>query len=185
MGSTESAAQGAGKRQGRLTIFASYFSGAGKSYAMLKAGEQARQAGVDVAAGWLSRDAWPETRALAEQFRTLPRKSRAGDGEAEDGIDLDACLNDRAQLILIDELSHHNGETSRHGERYQDVEELLRAGVDVYTTLDVPHLESVQDAVSSVEEVPVAQRIPDRVFDQAARVEFIDIEPERLRQRLF
>ena len=99
-------------------------------------------------------------------------------------MDLDACLKRSPELILVDDLSHLNMDDSRHIKRYQDIEELLKAGVDVYTTLNVQHIESIQDTIFSILGSSVVERIPDRVFDQAARVEFVDIEPERLQQRL-
>lgn len=173
-----------GKKRGTLTIFASYFSGAGKSYAMLEAAEKARQAGLDVAIGLLSCALWPQTEAAAAGFERLPCKTLLRDGRTDPEIDLDACLKRLPQLILIDDLSHWNANDSRHRKRYQDIEELLQAGVDVYTTLDVQHIESIQDTVSSILGTAMSERIPDRVFDRAARVEFIDIEPERLQQRL-
>ena len=176
----------AGKeKQGKLVIFASYFSGTGKSYAMLKAADRARQAGTDVVIGLLSTDQWPETKALAQKFERLPYKTVVYEGQKSDEIDLDACLKRLPELILIDDLSHLNTDDSRHMKRYQDIEELLKAGVNVYTTLDIQHVESIQDAVSSILGAPISERIPDRIFDQAAGVEFIDIEPERLQQRFF
>ena len=173
------------EKRGELTIFCSYFPGTGKSYAMLEAADKARQAGADVVIGLLSAEQWPETEALAQKFEILPHKTAVYAGQRSDEIDLGACLKRLPQLILIDELSHLNADDSRHAKRYQDIEELLKAGMDVYTTLDVQHIESIQDSVSSILESPIRDRIPDRVFDQAARVEFIDIEPERLRQRFF
>lgn len=174
----------AGKKQGNLTIFASYFSGAGKSYAMLETAKQARQAGRDVVIGLLSCEQWPQTQLLAEQFEVLPCKTVIQDGRTDYEMDLDACLKRAPELILVDDLSHLNMDDSRHMKRYQDIEELLKAGVDVYTTLNVQHIESIQDTVFSVLGSSASERIPDRVFDQAAQVEFIDIEPERLQQRL-
>lgn len=173
------------EKRGELTIFCSYFPGTGKSYAMLEAADKARQAGADVVIGLLSAEQWPETEALAQKFEILPHKTAVYAGQRSDEIDLGACLKRLPQLILIDELSHLNADDSRHAKRYQDIEELLKAGMDVYTTLDIQHIESIQDSVSSILEAPIRDRIPDRVFDQAARVEFIDIEPERLRQRFF
>ena len=172
------------KRQGTLTIFASYFPGAGKSYAMLQAAKAAQAAGIDVVIGAAFSARWPETEALAEQFETVPGKPVVRDGQTGEDIDLDVCLKRLPQLILLDDLSHHNTGDVRHRKRYQDVEELLRAGVDVYTTLDVPHIESIQDTVASILHTSVPEHIPDRVFDRAAQVEFIDIEPERLQRRL-
>lgn len=87
-------------------------------------------------------------------------------------------------MILIEDLAHLNGDESRHRKRYQDIEELLKAGVDVYTTLDIQHIESIQDTIFSILGYSESKRIPDRVFDQAAQVEFVDIEPQRLQQRL-
>lgn len=173
------------KKQGKLTIFASYFSGAGKSYAMLEAAERARQAGRDVVIGLPFCEYWPQTLLLTEQFEVLPCKKVIRDGKTDDEMDLDACLKRAPELILVDDISHSNVDDSRHRKRYQDMEELLKAGVDVYTTLNVQHIESIQNSVFSVLGAYVSERIPDRVFDQAAGVEFIDIEPERLQQRLF
>lgn len=177
-------AQIGGKKQGKLTIFASYFSGTGKSYAMLGAAEKARQAGADAVIGLLCCDLWPQTRALARKFETLPCKTVDHSGQTEYEVDLDVCLKRLPQLILIDDLAHLNGDTSRHRKRYQDIEELLKAGVDVYTTLDIQHIESIQDTIFSILGYSESKRIPDHVFDQAAQVEFVDIEPQRLQQRL-
>ncbi len=176
--------QPAGKRQGKLTIFAGYFSGAGKTYSMLEAAERARRAGLDTAIGLISCEQWPQTGALAEKFEALPCKAVRRDGRTEHELDLEACLKRAPELVLVDDLSHLNMDGSRHMKRYQDIEELLKAGVDVYTTLDVQHIESIQDTVFSIMGASESERIPDRVFDQAAQVEFIDIEPERLQQRL-
>ncbi len=176
--------QHTGKKQGKLTIFAGYFSGTGKSYSMLEMAETERQAGRDVVIGLLSCEQWPQTEALAETFERLPCKAVMRDGQAGYEMDLDACLKRAPELILVDDLSHLNADDSRHMKRYQDIEELLKAGVDVYTTLNIQHIESIQDTVFSILGSSAAERIPDRVFDQAARVEVVDIEPERLQQRL-
>ena len=184
MDAVASAGQATGRKQGKLTIFASYFSGAGKSYAMLESAREAKQAGLDVAIGILSDSQWPQTTALAETFEVLPCKKVARDGHIADEIDLDACLQRHPQLIVIEDLSHWNADACRHMKRYQDIEELRKAGIDVYTTLDIHHIESIQDTVFSILGTSVPERIPDRVFDQADQVEFIDLEPQRLRQRL-
>lgn len=184
MDAVASAGQATGRKQGKLTIFASYFSGAGKSYAMLESAREAKQAGLDVAIGILSDTQWPKTTALAETFEVLPCKKVARDGHIADEIDLDACLQRHPQLIVIEDLSHWNADACRHMKRYQDIEELRKAGIDVYTTLDIYHIESIQDTVFSILGASVPERIPDRVFDQADQVEFIDLEPQRLRQRL-
>ena len=184
MDAVASAGQATGRKQGKLTIFASYFSGAGKSYAMLESAREAKQAGLDVAIGILSDSQWPKTTALAETFEVLPCKKVDRDGHIADEIDLDACLQRHPQLIVIEDLSHWNADACRHMKRYQDIEELRKAGIDVYTTLDIYHIESIQDTVFSILGTSVPERIPDRVFDQADQVEFIDLEPQRLRQRL-
>lgn len=184
MDAVASAGQATGRKQGKLTIFASYFSGAGKSYAMLESAREAKQAGLDVAIGILSDTQWPKTTALAETFEVLPCKKVDRDGHIADEIDLDACLQRHPQLIVIEDLSHWNADACRHMKRYQDIEELRKAGIDVYTTLDIYHIESIQDTVFSILGTSVPERIPDRVFDQADQVEFIDLEPQRLRQRL-
>ena len=184
MDAVASAGQATGRKQGKLTIFASYFSGAGKSYAMLESAREAKQAGLDVAIGILSDGQWPKTTALAETFEVLPCKKVDRDGHIADEIDLDACLKRHPQLIVIEDLSHWNADACRHMKRYQDIEELRKAGIDVYTTLDIHHIESIQDTVFSILGTSVPERIPDRVFDQADQVEFIDLEPQRLRQRL-
>ena len=184
MDTVAAAGQAIGRKQGKLTIFASYFSGAGKSYAMLESAKEAKQAGLDVAIGILSDTKWPKTTALAEQFEILPCKKVDRDGHIADEIDLDACLKRHPQLIVIEDLSHWNADACRHMKRYQDIEELRKAGMDVYTTLDIHHIESIQDTVCSILGTSVPERIPDRVFDQAHQVEFIDLEPQRLRQRL-
>lgn len=172
------------KKQGKLTVFASYFTGAGKSYSMLERAEQARQAGLDVVIGLLSCEQWPQTQLLADKFEVLPYKTIIRAGRTDYEMDLDACLKRAPDLILVDDLSHLNMDVSRHMKRYQDIAELLKAGVDVYTTLNVQHIESIQDTVFSILGSSVSERIPDRVFDQADQVEFVDIEPERLQQRL-
>src|SRR5699024_7785941 len=134
--------------------------------------------------GLLSCDAWPSVQAGAEGFETVRCKTVTQDGRTESEIDLDACIQRLPQLILIDALSHTNRGESRHQKRYQDIEELLIAGIDVYTTLDVQHIESIQDAVVSILGSSISERTPDHVFDRASRVEFIDMDPERLQQRL-
>lgn len=173
------------KRLGDLTIFCSYFSGAGKSYAMLCAAEKERQKGKDVVAGPLSSEQWPQTETLAQTFEKAACKTMLRNGRQEQELDLDACLARRPQLILIDDLAHTNGENSRHRKRYQDIAELLKSGVDVYTTLDIQQIESIQDVVLPILGCAVKERIPDRVFDQAAAVQFIDIEPRALQKRLY
>lgn len=172
------------KKQGKLSIFVSYFSGTGKRYRMLQEAKRMQQEGADVVIGALSCDSWTETGAIANQFERLPCKQMPRNGRMEEELDLDACLKRRPDLILIDDLSHLNADEARHMRRYQDVEELLKAGIDVYTTLDISHIESIQETISSVTGTSMPDRIPDRIFDRAAQVEFVDMEPELLQQRL-
>ena len=172
------------KKQGTLSIFVSYFSGTGKRYRMLQEAKRMQQEGADVVIGALSCDSWTETGAIANQFERLPCKQMPRNGRMEEELDLDACLKRRPDLILIDDLSHLNADEARHMRRYQDVEELLKAGINVYTTLDISHIESIQETISSVTGSSVPNRIPDRIFDRAAQVEFVDMEPELLQQRL-
>lgn len=176
--------QGLQKRPGNLTVFCSYFPGAGKSYAMLRAAEKERQLGKDVVAGLLSNSQWPQTEKLAETFERAACKKIIQNGRHVQELDLDACLARRPQLVLIDDLPHTNTADARHMKRYQDIEELLEAGVDVYTTMDIQQVESIQDVVLPILGCAVKERIPDRVFDRAAFVEFIDIEPLALQKRL-
>ena len=161
--------QVARKAPGKLTIFASYFPGTGKSHAMLEAARIAKQEGLDVVVGLLSCDRWPSVGKLAEGLEAVRCKTVTQEGRIESELDLDACIKRLPQLIVIDDLSHTNLGESRHRKRYQDIEELLKAGIDVYTTLDVQHIESLQDTVLSILGASISERIPDRVVDRAAR----------------
>ena len=172
------------KEGGKLKIFFGYAAGVGKTYAMLEAAHHAQEAGVDVVAGYVEPHTRPETLALLDGLEQLPPRQIPYKGIELREFDLDAALKRHPQLILVDELAHTNAEGSRHMKRYQDVEELLRAGIDVYTTVNVQHLESLNDVVAAITGVSVAERVPDRVFDAADQVEVIDIEPEELLERL-
>ncbi len=143
-----------------------------------------QQEGADVVIGVLSCDSWTETGAIANQLERLPCRQMPRNDCMEEELDLDACLKRHPDLILIDDFSHLNADEARHMRRYQDVEELLKAGIDVYTTLDISHIESIQETISSVTGTSMPDRIPDRIFDRAAQVEFVDMEPELLQQRL-
>ena len=171
-------------RRGQLKVFFGYAAGVGKTYAMLSAAQAARRRGVDVVAGYVEPHDRPETRALLSGLEVVePRLVRHGAMELAE-FDLDATLARAPRLALVDELAHTNAPGSRHAKRYQDVEELLRAGIDVYTTVNVQHIESLNDMVASITGVVVRERIPDRVFDDADHVELVDIEPEDLLERL-
>lgn len=170
--------------RGKLKIFFGYAAGVGKTYAMLEAAHQAKAMGKDVVAGYIERHTRPDTLALLDGLEILPGRAVVYKGVELKEFDLDAALKRRPRLILVDELAHSNAPGCRHAKRYQDVEELLRAGIDVYTTVNVQHLESLNDLVASITGIAVSERFPDRVFDLADQVELVDIEPEDLILRL-
>jgi len=169
---------------GRLKIFFGYAAGVGKTYAMLEAARRAKASGMDVVAGYIEPHTRPETMALLDGLERLPVKTIPHKGIELREFDLDAALDRHPQLILVDELAHTNAEGSRHVKRYQDVQELLRAGINVYTTVNVQHLESLNDKVAAITGVSVSERIPDSVFDSADQVELVDLEPADLLERL-
>lgn len=171
------------KRRGHLKIFFGYAAGVGKTYAMLKAAHAAKSRGVDVVAGYVEPHVRPETMALLEGLEQLPNRVVTHDQITLREFDLDAAIQRNPQLILVDELAHTNANGCRHVKRYQDVEELLQAGIDVYTTVNVQHIESLNDTVASITGVMVQERIPDFVFDDAYQVELVDLEPEELIER--
>ena len=160
-------------RCGKLTIFFGYAAGVGKTAAMLQAARQARDRGVDVAVGCAAPH--PPAASLLQGLEILPAAQRTA-GE----LDLDAALTRRPKLLLVDHLAHTNAAGSRHAKRHQDVRELLAAGIDVYATLSVQHIESLSDAVAAITGTPSRERVPDSVFDRADRVVLIDAEPEDL-----
>lgn len=173
-----------GEKYGRLKIFFGYAAGVGKTYAMLEAAHQAKKGGLDVVAGYIEPHTRPETLALLDGLEQLPPLEPAYKGITLREFDLDGALVRRPNLLLVDELAHTNGEGCRHRKRYQDIEELLKAGIDVYTTVNVQHIESLNDIVASITGVLVRERIPDSVFDDADQVELVDIEPDDLIERL-
>ena len=172
------------RKQGRLKIFFGYAAGVGKTYAMLKAAHSVYEQGEDVVVGYIERHTRPDTLALLDGLEQLPVKTINYKGIELKEFDLDLALQRHPQIILVDELAHSNAAGCRHTKRYQDVEELLRAGIDVYTTVNVQHLESLNDLVESITHIAVSERIPDSVFDSADQVELVDIEPDDLIVRL-
>lgn len=169
---------------GHLKIFFGYAAGVGKTYAMLKAAHTARKQGVDVVLGYIEPHERPQTKALASGLEEIPNKKIKCENAELSELDLDAALLRKPQLILIDEFAHTNAPGMRHAKRYQDIKELLAAGIDVYTTVNVQHIESLNDTVAAITGVVVRERIPDAVFDKANQVEFVDIEPSELLDRL-
>lgn len=172
------------KRRGKLKIFFGYAAGVGKTYAMLDTAREAKAAGADVVAGYVEPHARPATIALLEGLEVLSPKSIDHKGIKLREFDLDAALLRKPEILLVDELAHTNAEGCRHRKRFQDVLELLDAGIDVYTTVNVQHLESLYDIVASITHIRVNERVPDRIFDDANKIELVDIEPEELLSRL-
>lgn len=172
------------QNMGHLKIFFGYAAGVGKTYAMLKAAHTAKRQGIDVVVGYVEPHARPQTTALLNGLERISPLSAEHKGICLNEFDLDAAMGRKPQLILVDELAHTNGESCRHAKRYQDILELLKAGINVYTTVNVQHIESLNDIVASITGVMVRERIPDKVFDDADQVELVDIEPGELIERL-
>ncbi len=171
-------------QRGKLRIYFGYAAGVGKTCAMLHDAREAKENGADVVAGYIEPHIRPETTALLSGIEELPPTCIEYKGRILREFNLDGALKRKPQLILVDELAHTNAEGCRHKKRYQDVEELLQAGIDVYTTVNVQHIESLHDMVVAVTGVSVHERIPDKVFDNADQVEIVDIEPDDLIERL-
>jgi two-component system sensor histidine kinase KdpD len=171
-------------RRGKLKVFFGAAPGVGKTFAMLEGARTARGAGTDVLIGWLESHGRRETEALAEGFERLPAREVEHRGVTLREFDIDAALARRPGLLVFDELAHTNAPGSRHPKRWQDAVELLEAGIDVWTTLNVQHLESVNDLVQRITGVVVRETLPDRVLDEADQVEFVDLPPEELLRRL-
>lgn len=171
-------------KKGKLKIFFGYAAGVGKTYAMLDAAHSAKKAGIDVIVGYIEPHARPETLALLNGLEVLQNLEVEYKGIVLKEFDLDGALKRKPELILVDELAHTNAHGLRHKKRYSDIEELLNAGIDVYTTVNVQHIESLNDIVASITHVVVNERVPDRIFNDASQVELIDIEPSDLMKRL-
>lgn len=172
------------EKRGKLKIFLGYAAGCGKTYAMLEAAQQAKKNSIDVVAGYIEPHDRPDTQRLAQGLEAIPFLEIEYRGVMLREFDLDAALKRHPQLILVDELAHTNAKDCRNEKRYQDVKELLRAGISVYTTINIQHLESLNDVVENITKIKVKERVPDHVFDQAEQVEMIDIEPESLIDRM-
>ncbi len=172
------------ENRGHLKIFFGYAAGVGKTYAMLKAAHAAKRRGVDVVIGYVEPHARPQTASLMSGLEKIPNTVIVHNNISLKEFDLDAAIKRKPKLILVDELAHTNATGSRHVKRYQDINELLKAGIDVYTTVNVQHIESLNNMVASITGVVVRERIPDKVFDDADQVELVDIEPQELLDRL-
>jgi two-component system sensor histidine kinase KdpD len=170
--------------RGRLTIFLGAAAGVGKTYAMLESARERLAEGVDVVAGWAETHGRKETEALLEGLPAVPPHMLEYRGREFAEMDLDALLERRPELVLVDELAHTNIPGSRHARRHQDVEELLAAGINVYTTLNIQHLETLNDIVAQITGVIVRETVPDRILEDASQIQLVDIPPEDLIQRL-
>ncbi len=177
-------AEAAREGRGRLKIFLGAAPGVGKTFAMLEAARQRLREGTDVVAGVIETHGRAETEALVHDLPVVPRRPGYYRGRILSEMDLDALLARRPRLALIDELAHTNLEGSRHEKRWQDVEEVLAAGIDVWTTLNVQHVETLNDAVARITGIRVRETVPDRILDTADEIELIDLSPEDLIARL-
>lgn len=170
--------------QGRLKIFLGMCPGVGKTYAMLLAAQQRQEEGRKVVIGVIETHGRIETQALTAGVARIPKRRVAHRGVALEEMDLDAILERKPDLVLVDELAHSNVAGGRHPKRWQDVSEILEAGIDVYSTLNVQHIESYRDVVAQITGAPMHESVPDSVIDRADEIELIDISPGQLRKRL-
>ena len=154
---------------GKLKIFLGYAAGVGKTYAMLEAAQQRQKQGVDVVIGYVETHGRADTEAMVQGLEELPLLQVTYHGIQLYELDIDAIINRHPEIVLIDEFAHTNSPGSRHPKRYLDVEDILSKGIDVYTTLNIQHLESLNDVVAQITGVVVKETIPDRVLDEAAR----------------
>ena len=169
---------------GRLKIFVGAAPGVGKTYEMLQSAHARKKAGADVVVGVVETHGRAETEALLQGLEVLPRKRISYKDQTLEEMDLDALIARRPQIALVDELAHTNAPGSRHPKRYLDVEELLSHGIDVYTAVNIQHIESLNDVVAQITHVRVRETVPDKVFDRADAIELIDLTPDDLIQRL-
>lgn len=170
--------------RGKLKIFLGYAAGVGKTYAMLEAAHQRQHQGVDVVIGYIETHERADTQAMVDGLQIIPRRQVEYHDITLPEVDVDEVINRHPQLVLIDEFAHTNAPGSRHPKRYLDVADILDAGIDVYTTLNVQHLESLNDVVAQVTGVVVRETVPDRVLDEASEIEVIDLPPDELLTRL-
>lgn len=170
--------------RGKLTVFLGAAAGVGKTYAMLKAAHRKQDEGHDVVIGFALSHGRADTQALLEGLSCIPEKEMTYKGKTMKEIDLEAILKRKPELVIIDELAHSNTPGSAYAYRYQEVEELLNAGIDVYTAVNIQHVESLHDVVAQITGVFVRETVPDSFFEQATDIQVIDIPPKDLRQRM-
>jgi two-component system sensor histidine kinase KdpD len=171
-------------QQGKLKIFLGYAAGVGKTYAMLEAAQQRKDQNVDVVVGLIETHGRKDTEARLAGLDVIPRRVSQYHNVELTEMDIDSILMRKPQLVVVDELAHTNVPGSRHPKRYNDVEELLAAGINVYTTVNIQHLESMNDIVRQITGVTVRETVPDRLIDEASEIEVIDLPPDELIQRL-
>src|SRR5436305_14165916 len=171
-------------RVGKLRIFVGAAPGVGKTYEMLQQARARRRDGYDVIVGVVETHGRGETEALLEGLEVIARRRVEYRGQWLGELDLDAIIARRPQIALVDELEHTNAPGSRHPKRYLDVEELLSHGIDVWTAVNIQHVESLNDVVAQITHVRVRETVPDSIFDRADGVELIDLTPDDLIQRL-
>lgn len=172
------------EKKGKLCIFLGYAAGVGKTCAMLDAAHELLKEGVDLFSGYIEPHARPDTSKREEGLEKVPPLLVPYKGIDLRELNLDAVLRRKPQLVLVDELAHTNAAGMRHRKRYEDIEEILDAGIDVYTTVNIQHLESLNDIVGSITGIHVRERVPDKIFDSADQVKLVDIEPDILIERL-
>src|SRR3989441_5008169 len=172
------------QRRGRLRVYLGSAAGSGKTYAMLNEGHRREGRGTDVVVGYVETHGRPTTQAQLGDLEIIPRKKVTYRGVTLEEMDTEAIIARHPKVALIDELAHTNVPGSKHPKRYQDVEEILDAGINVVTTLNIQHLESLNDLVASITGVRVRETLPDQILDQADEVELVDISPYALRQRM-
>src|SRR3954463_15055290 len=172
------------RRSGRLKIFVGAAPGVGKTYEMLQQARARKQDGYNIVVGVVETHGRKETQALPAGLEIIPRKRLDYKGQSLEEMDLDAIVARHPQIALVDELAHTDAPGSRHPKRYLDIEELLNRGIDVYTTVNIQHIESLNDVVAQITHVRVRETVPDSVFDRADAIELIDLTPDDLIQRL-
>src|SRR5438876_1160956 len=177
-------ARRADRRAGKLKIFVGAAPGVGKTYEMLQSAHARLKAGADVIVGVVETHGRAETEALLKGLEVLPHQRLSYKDQTLEEMDLDALIARRPQIALVDELAHTNAPGSRHPKRYLDVEELLSRGIDVYTAVNIQHIESLNDVVAQITHVRVRETVPDSIFDRADAIELIDLTPDDLIQRL-
>jgi two-component system sensor histidine kinase KdpD len=171
-------------KRGKLKIFFGMCAGVGKTYTMLQTAQAEKLKGNDIVIGYVETHNREETAKLAEGIEIIPRKVYEYKSTCVQEMDLDAIINRKPQIVVVDELAHTNAPGSRHTKRFQDVQEILESGISVYTTLNVQHLESRSETVAQITGIIVHETVPDEVFENADEVELVDLTPEELLQRL-